>query len=108
MELFVALFFIQMETTPQTRSSARYRRAPTPKLSERKKKLFQDANEINVSPMMSPYVRLERIIIEEADDSDIGPMSPLEFSSSPSSFNEAHRIMARDQKGKKTIIQRNK
>ncbi|XP_055312083.1 N-acetyltransferase eco isoform X2 [Sitodiplosis mosellana] len=92
-----------MDTTPRTRSTTRHRRAPTPKLSERKKKLFDDVTVNTKSPIMmgpfQPYVRLERIIIEEADDSDIGPMSPLEFSSSPSSFNEVHRIIAREQKG---------
>lgn len=101
-----------MDTTPRTRSSTRHRRAPTPKLSERKKKLFDDVTTVNSkSPMASspfqPYVRLERIIVEEADDSDIGPMSPLEFSSSPSSFNEVHRIIAREQKGNINFISKN-
>lgn len=90
-----------METTPRTRSSTRQRRAPTPKLSERKKKLFADVEGLTPA-MLNPYVRLERIIIEEeADDSDIGPMSPLEFSSSPSTFNEVHRII---QNGKTSYI----
>lgn len=92
-----------MDTTPRTRSSTRHRHAPTPKLSERKKKLFDDVTVNSKSPVASsqfqPYVRLERIIVEDAEDSDIGPMSPLEFSSSPSSFNEVHRIIAREQKG---------
>lgn len=89
-----------METTPRTRSSSRYRRTPTPRMSERKKKLFDDVLKNGDSPTMrNPYVRLERIIVEEADDSDIGPMSPLEFSSSPSSFNEVHQIIAREQRG---------
>lgn len=84
--------------TPRTRSSTRHRRAPTPKLSERKKNLFPDLIIPENSPIiLSPYVRLERLIIEE--DSDLGPMSPLEFSSSPSSFHDVHRIIARDQKG---------
>lgn len=91
-----------METTPRTRSSTRYRRVPTPKMSERKKKLFEDVLNNGDSPTArNPYVRLERLIIEEGEDSDLGPMSPLEFSSSPSSFNEVHRIFERDQKGKK-------
>lgn len=103
--VFFSWHLFQMDITPRTRSTTRHRRAPTPKLSERKKKLFDDnVTSINTkSPILmspfQPYVRLERIIIEEADDSDIGPMSPLEFSSSPSSFNEVHRIIARDQKG---------
>lgn len=98
---YLSLIF-QMET-PRTRSSTRQRRAPTPKLSERKKNLFPDVNVTENSPIIkSPYVRLERIIIEE--DSDLGPMSPLEFSSSPSSFNEVHRIISREQKGTITII----
>lgn len=94
-----------METTPRsTRSSSRYRRTPTPRLSERKKKLFDDVLKNGDSPTMrNPYVRLERIIVEEADDSDIGPMSPLEFSSSPSSFNELHRIIVREPNGKQTF-----
>lgn len=96
-----------MDTTPR-RSSTRHRRAPTPKLSERKKKLFDDVTVNSKSPVSSnqfqPYVRLERIIVEEAEDSDIGPMSPLEFSSSPSSFNEVHRIIAREQKGKQSFF----
>lgn len=91
-----------METTPRTRSSTRYRRIPTPKMSERKKKLFDDVLNNGDSPTArNPYVRLERLIIEEGEDSDLGPMSPLEFSSSPSSFNEVHRIFERDQNGKK-------
>lgn len=90
----------QMETTPRTRNSTRYRRVPTPKMSERKKKLFDDVLNNGDSPnARNPYVRLERLIIEENEDSDIGPMSPLEFSSSPSNFNDIHRItIARDGK----------
>lgn len=106
MNLFELSINFQMETTPRTRSSTRYRRAPTPKMSERKKKLFDDVVSNGDSPTQrNPYVRLERIIAEEGDiDSDIGPMSPLEFSSSPSSFNEVHRIMAREQKGKAGVF----
>lgn len=91
-----------METTPRTRNSARYRqRVPTPKMSERKKKLFDDVLNNGDSPTVrNPYVRLERLIIEEGEDSDIGPMSPLEFSSSPSSFHDVHRIFAREQQRK--------
>lgn len=91
-----------METTPRSVRScnSRYRRVPTPKMSERKKKLFDDVLSNGDSPTQrNPYVRLERIIVEEADDSDIGPMSPLEFSSSPTSFNEVHRMMSRHHKG---------
>lgn len=70
-------------------------------MSERKKKLFDDVLNNGDSPTArNPYVRLERLIIEEGEDSDLGPMSPLEFSSSPSSFNEVHRIFERDQNGK--------
>lgn len=69
-------------------------------MSERKKKLFDDVLKNGDSPnTRNPYVRLERLIIEEGEDSDLGPMSPLEFSSSPSSFNEVHRIFERDHKG---------
>lgn len=96
-----------MEVTPRSARScnSRYRRAPTPKISERKKKLFDDVLKNGDSPTIrNPYVRLERIILEEADDSDIGPMSPLEFSSSPSSFHEVHRIITRDQKGEAFLI----
>lgn len=77
-----------MDMTPRTRSSTRHRRAPTPKLSERKKKLFDDQESVPGTPsnLYNSYVRLERIIFEENEDSDLGPMSPLQFSSSPSTY----------------------
>lgn len=88
-----------MEITPATRSSTRLKRAPTPKLSERKKKLFDDQESLLDKV---PYVRLERIIIEENEDSDLGPMSPLQFSSSPSSFNHINNLTKQTyEKGKR-------
>lgn len=85
-----------MESTPRTRSSTRNRRDPTPKLSERKKKLFEDGK--NSPSHRSPYnTRASCAIIEEGSDSDLGIMSPLQFSSSPSSFNQIHNI--NEQKG---------
>lgn len=79
-----------MDITPHTRSSTRLRREPTPKLSERKKKLFSEEK----SPVIrrNVFTRSSRVIAEEDDDSDIGPMSPLQFSSSPSTFSHMHNI----------------
>lgn len=92
-----------MEITPRTRSSTRLKRAPTPKLSERKRKLFDDqGTQLN----KVPYVRLERIVIEENEDSDLGPMSPLQFSSSPSTFNHVNNLAKQTyEKGKLQKIQ---
>lgn len=91
-----------MEITPRTRSSTRVKRAPTPKLPERKKKLFDDQRSILDKV---PYVRLERIIVEENEDSDLGPMSPLQFSSSPSSFNHVNNLTKQTyEKGKLQTI----
>lgn len=92
-----------MEITPRTRSSTRLKRDPTPKLSERKKKLFDDQGSLLDKV---PYVRLERIIVEENEDSDLGPMSPLQFSSSPSSFNRVNNLTKQTyEKGKFQTIQ---
>lgn len=83
---------LQMNITPQTRSSTRLRRAPTPKLSERKKRLF--TSEQSPASNRNVFTRSSCAIVEEDDDSDLGPMSPLQFSSSPSSFNSMHNIGA--------------
>lgn len=77
--------------TPSNSDAARPRRAPTPKMSERKKKLFADSD---------VYVLMNKSVINEEEDSDLGPMSPLEFSSSPSSFR---RIMGCTASGMKQI-----
>lgn len=72
-----------METTPTNRC-LRPRHVPTPKLSERKKKLFQDAKETSTT------ILINNVIDEGDENSDLGPMSPLQFSSSPSSFQRLH------------------
>lgn len=74
-----------MELTP-TNKNIRPRRAPTPKLSERKKKLFEDAKETSTTTLIN------NVIDEGDEDSDLGPMSPLQFSSSPSNFQRLHSI----------------
>lgn len=82
-----------MESTPRTRSTTRHRRAPTPKLSERKKKLFADKADGETTPKsLTPYARLSKIVSDTDEDSDLGPMSPLRFSSSPSSFQNFHHV----------------
>lgn len=70
-----------MELTPTGRS-LRPRHVPTPKFEERKRKLFERSarNAINENE-------------DEDEDSDLGPMSPLESSSSPSSFHSRHGII---------------
>lgn len=74
-----------MELTPTNRS-IRPRHVPTPKLSERKKKLFVDAKETSTTTLIN------NVIDEGDEDSDLGPMSPLEFSSSPSNFQRLNSI----------------
>lgn len=68
-----------MELTPTGRLF-RPRHIPTPKFEERKKKLF-DHSERNI------------INENEDEDSDLGPMSPLESSSSPTSFHTRYGII---------------
>lgn len=102
-ETHIIILLFQMEITPRTRSSTRLKRSPTPKLSERKKKLFDDQG---TQLVKVPYVRLERIIIEENEDSDLGPMSLLQFSSSPSTFNHVNNLTKHTyEKGKRQKIQ---
>lgn len=74
-----------MEGTPSARL-LRPRHVPTPKFEDRKKKLFD---------------HIDRNAIDENDDedSDLGPMSPLECSSSPSSFRKKYGIFVRDSAG---------
>lgn len=69
--------FHQMEQTPPTRVP-RPRHTPTPKMSERKRSLFASSRQSTCCPAT----------IDE--DCDLGPMSPLQFSCSPST-NESHR-----------------
>lgn len=64
---------------------------PTPKFEERKKKLFGESNHVATTPKHSTARR--PVIREHDEDSDLGPMSPLEFSSSPSNFNRRHGIL---------------
>lgn len=71
------MILFQMDNTPKTRSSTRKRHEPTPKLSERKKKLFSDESS---SGSKRQIFASSRPIAEEAEDSDLGPMSPLQFS----------------------------
>ncbi|XP_037024847.1 N-acetyltransferase eco [Bradysia coprophila] len=60
--------------TPTTRLT-RPRHVPTPKMSERKKDLFGNSSRSS----------LINLVIDE--DSDLGPMNPLEYSSSPKSYD---------------------
>lgn len=66
-----------MEKTPQSREP-RQRHTPTPKMSERKRSLFASSRQKLNHPTT----------IEE--DGDLGPMSPLQFSCSPST-SESHQ-----------------
>lgn len=61
--------------TPQTRQT-RPRHVPTPKMSQRKKDLFGNNSR---SSMIN-------LTIEE--DSDLGPINLLDYSSSPKSYDE--------------------
>lgn len=58
--------------TPKTRTRNRPRHVPTPKMSDRKKSLFSKYESKNTPDIIN-------------EDSDLGPMSPLEFSSSDDS-----------------------
>lgn len=69
----------QNESTP-TNKTPKFRHAPTPKISERKKKLFEDGDS------NSNFDKFVTVVEEE--DSDLGPMSELQFSSSPTNFNK--------------------
>lgn len=79
-----------MDNTPRTRSSTRKRHEPTPKISERKKKLFGDESSPGTKRKIFPSS--SRGIVEEDEDSDIGPMSPLQFSPSASNSSVLHGI----------------
>lgn len=61
--------------TPKT-SQLRPRHVPTPKMSERKKDLFGNNSRSS----------LINLVIDE--DSDLGPINPLEYSSSPKSYDK--------------------
>lgn len=80
-----------MDKTPSSNRVLRSRHVPTPKFEERKKKLFVDSNELVATPKSSTTPRA--VIREYDEDSDLGPMSPLEFSSSPTSFSRHHGIL---------------
>lgn len=81
----------QMNGTPSSNRILRSRQVPTPKFEERKKRLFDgDSNSSVTTPKHSTARR--PVIREYDEDSDLGPMSPLQFSSSPSSFNRHHGI----------------
>lgn len=68
----------RMENTPPKRI-LRQRHTPTPKISERKKALFSGHANNNKQSSNLPAT------IDE--DSDLGPMSPLQFSCSPSTYD---------------------
>lgn len=83
MRSYVSHFaFDQDETTPTNRTP-KLRYVPTPKLSERKKKLFDENDDGSKSASA-----FSSLAITEEEDSDLGPMSQLEFSSSPTAFNK--------------------
>lgn len=76
---------IDKERTPDSSSHEyRPRHTPTPKMSDRKKSLFiSDKSKASIP-----------LTINENSDSDLGPMSPLQFSCSPSeSQNTVERYM---------------
>lgn len=77
-----------MNATP---SSNRTRHVPTPRYEERKKKLFAESNVQSSKSSTKSVAR--RVICESDEDSDLGPMSPLQFSSSPTDFNQHHGIL---------------
>lgn len=79
-----------------TNQTTKLRYAPTPKLSERKKRLFDldDDDSKSASAFRS-------LTITEEEDSDLGPMNPLEFSSSPTNFN---KIMGNTTKGNLKLL----
>lgn len=84
-------FIVQDMSTPTTSNNgSRPRRAPTPKMSERKKKLFSD------NGGGGGETSLSKTVINEEEDSDLGPMSPLQFSASPTNFK---RIMGSSASG---------
>lgn len=87
-----------MDGTPSSNRVLRTRHVPTPKFEERKKKLFGDANETPKSSSVRRSVMgdqsARRPVLREYDeDSDLGPISPLESSSSPTHFERRNGIL---------------
>lgn len=87
-----------MDGTPSSNKVLRTRHVPTPKFEERKKKLFGDANGTPRSSSAHRSVihdqTARRPVLREFDeDSDLGPISPLESSSSPTNFEQLNGIM---------------
>lgn len=80
-----------MDGTPTSNRILRSRHVPTPKFEERKKNLFGESNETVTTPRRTSVRR--PVIREYDEDSDLGPMSPLQFSSSPTNFNRHHGII---------------
>lgn len=69
---------IDKEHTPDTSElKPRQRHVPTPKMSDRKKTLFATGSHTTIP-----------LTIRENSDSDLGPMSPLQFSCSPSNSHD--------------------
>lgn len=94
----VILYNFQMDGTPSSNRVLRSRHVPTPKFEERKKKLFGDANETpKSSSARQPVIREQsarRPVLREYDeDSDLGPISPLESSSSPTHFDRCNGVL---------------
>lgn len=81
-----------MEKTPPPSRALRQRHTPTPKMSERKRSLFASSSRHVASSCPTT--------IDE--DSDLGPMSPLQFSCSPSSYDASHTTPARFMKNRES------
>lgn len=75
-------YFSQMDITTPPNQCVRPRHTPTPKMSERKKALFGGKLSISLPETID-------------EDSDLGPMSPLQFSCSPTTYEPLNDIHGR-------------
>ncbi|KAJ6647615.1 hypothetical protein Bhyg_02838, partial [Pseudolycoriella hygida] len=76
-QCFISFVLLRMNTPTR---QARPRHVPTPKMSERKKDLFG-------SNSTSSLINL---VLEE--DSDLGPINPIEYSSSPKNYDTIENL----------------
>lgn len=79
--------FLEMETPKSSGKRIRAKKyAPTPKMSDRKKALFTTSSDQH---KRTPTITT----LSEIDDEDLGIMSPLQFSSSPTKYEDRGKFL---------------